>query len=232
MTPTHVDVLDKGYVRYVDHMGDDLTIVNAARVSFDKRAHEYGPREERLIKFLFREGHWSTVRHNVLSLEVYAPLMVARQWYKYAVASAHVEDQRGWNESSRRYLTQDPEFYVPGANEWRTAPENAKQGSSVPLNEEEGAQWTRRLMEYVQQGETEYNAALEANIAPEIARLFLPAYGLYIRWWWTASLQTIIHFFAERLASDAQSEIHDYARAVHEVCGVVWPNLMAQVSVH
>src|SRR5690606_20226756 len=122
-----IDVLDKGYVRLRDVMGDDRTIANAARVSFDKRTEELTEKDERLIAFLAREGHESPFRHASLQFEVYAPLMVARQWWKYVVGSDHVMD--AWNESSRRYITENNEFYVPEAGEWRSYPDNVKQGS-------------------------------------------------------------------------------------------------------
>ena len=88
-------VLDHGYVRLVSNLGSDLDIVNAARVSFDKEVDELSEKDINLINFLIRERHDSTLRHCVMSFEVYAPLMVARQWYKHAVASTHLDDQLG-----------------------------------------------------------------------------------------------------------------------------------------
>jgi len=75
-----INVLDKGYVRLVDHMGSDLTVVNSARVSFDKASYELSEKDVRLIKFLAREQHTSPFRHAMVQFEIYAPLMVARQW--------------------------------------------------------------------------------------------------------------------------------------------------------
>ncbi len=126
-----INVLDNGYVRLVDVLGNDLSVVNAARVSYDKEVEEFGPKDEKLIKFLIREGHTSPFRHAALTFEVYAPLFVARQWWKYAVASTHVDEQNGWNESSRRYITEAEEFYVPSASAWRSKPENSKQKSAM-----------------------------------------------------------------------------------------------------
>src|SRR5690625_3254458 len=117
-TQTKINVLNNGYVRLRDVMGDDRTVANAARVSFDKRTEELDEKDERLIAFLAREGHDSPFRHASLQFEVYAPLMIARQWWKYVVGSDHVMD--AWNESSRRYITENEEFYVPNANEWRS----------------------------------------------------------------------------------------------------------------
>lgn len=94
-----INVLDKGYVRFVDKMGSDLSVTNAARTSYDKESAEFSPADERLLNFLLREGHTSPLRHAAMTFEIYAPLMVARQHWKYAVASTFVDDQNGWNES-------------------------------------------------------------------------------------------------------------------------------------
>lgn len=209
------EVLDKGYVRLVDVLGSDLTPVNAARVSYDKESSEMSDKDERLLKFLAREGHTSPFRHAMLQFEVYAPLMVARQWWKYVVGSDHTME--AWNESSRRYVTEQPEFYVVEPNEWRLAPANSKQGSGEPviLYDEEGAlKATGALKEYIVKGVQAYEKALEMGICAEQARLFLPAYGLYVRWYWTSSLAGVAHFLNQRVAHDAQKEIQDYAKAV------------------
>ena len=206
---------DKGYIVLHDVMGSDLTIVNAARCSFDKKSKELDEKDERLIRFLAREGHTSPFRHTMLQFEVYAPLMIARQWWKYCVASDHTMD--AWNESSRRYITESEEFYIPGADEWRSYPENVKQGSGEPLSEAQGEYFTEELMDYIEEGAYLYNTAMEFGIAPEQARLFLPAYGMYVRWYWTASLQSVAHLIKQRTADDAQYEFRLYAEAVKEL---------------
>lgn len=218
-----VDVLDHGYVRLVDHMGSDLSVVNAARVSYDKEVEELSEKDHKLLSFLIREKHTSPFRHASVSFEIYAPLVVARQWWKYAVASTHLDDQNGWNESSRRYITEDEEFYVPSANEWRSKPENSKQGSGEPIDETIGQRFTDRLEEIIRLGQEAYESAMNQNIAPEMARLFLPAYGMYVRWRWTTSLQGVMTFLEQRLAHDAQSEIRVYADAVLKLSEKIFP---------
>jgi thymidylate synthase (FAD) len=218
-----IDVLDKGYVRLVDHMGSDLSVVNAARVSYDKEVAEMSEKDSRLLSFLVREKHTSPFRHAALTFEVYAPLVVARQWWKYAVASSHVDDQNGWNESSRRYITEAEEFYVPSPSEWRSKPENSKQGSGEPVDVLVGQRFTDRLEETIRLGEEAYVSAMEEGIAPELARLFLPAYGMYVRWRWTVSLQGVMTFLEQRLPHDAQSEIREYADAVFSLSSSVFP---------
>jgi thymidylate synthase (FAD) len=227
MKGTMLGVLDHGYVRLVDYMGSDLTVVNAARVSYAKESLELNEKDIRLIKFLAREDHTSPFRHAIVQLENYAPLMVARQWWKYIVGSAHMEGTGdsldGWNESSRRYITEEPVFYVPQSVEWRSAPENSKQGSGEPLDSRTGAFFSDSLLNYIAEGERLYNLALERGICAEQARLFLPAYGMYVRWYWTASLQSVCHFLAQRLEHDAQKEIQDYAKVVLELIKPLFP---------
>lgn len=218
-----INVLDKGYIRYDKHMGDDLDVVNSAKVSFDRASATFEEKEARLLAFLVRDGHTSTFRHSAVTLEVYAPLIIARQWWKYAVASSHVEDQLGWNESSRRYITENVEFYLPEYDQWRSAPDNKKQGSGDVLNSELGASFTKALQDYQETGYQLYTWAQEMGVAPEQARLFLPAYGLYVRWRWTFSLGAGLHFLQQRLAHDAQSEIRDYALAVKDILGIYFP---------
>lgn len=211
-----IDVLDKGYVRLVDVMGSDLNVVNAARCSYDKESDELTDKDKRLIRFLAREGHTSPFRHATAQFEIYAPLMVARQHWKYVVGSDHVMD--AWNESSRRYVTEEPVFYIPEMQEWRKAPENSKQGSGGLVADEDellAVETSYWLQEHIHQSLHLYEKAMELGICAEQARLFLPAYGMYVRWRWTASLQSIAHFLNQRLANDAQKEIQEYAQAVY-----------------
>lgn len=223
MKKIKISVLDKGYVRLVDQLGNDTSVVNAARVSYDKESEGFGEKDAKLLQFLIREGHTSPFRHAALTFEVYAPLFVARQWWKYAVASTHVDDQNGWNESSRRYVTEDEEFYVPQPNEWRSKPENSKQGSGKPVTEEVGADYTAILEGMIRTAERAYHTAMEDGIAPELARLFLPAYGMYVRWRWTVSLQGVLTFLEQRLGHDAQVEIQEYAKAVQSLSAQAFP---------
>ena len=223
-----IDVLDKGYVRLVDTLGNELSVVNAARVSYDKESKvsddgSLAIDDQKLIKFLWNEGHTSPFRHSAMTFEVYAPLMVARQWWKYAVASTHTDDQNGWNESSRRYITENEEFYIPNGTEWRSKPSNSKQGSGLPLSSDIGGWFTNKLWDTVETGKKLYDKALEAGIAPEQARLFLPAYGMYVRWRWTVSLHGVLNFLEQRLESDAQAEIRDYAVAVRDLTKQSFP---------
>jgi thymidylate synthase (FAD) len=229
-----IKCLDQGYVRLVDSMGSDLSITNAARVSYAKESQEFSERDESLLNYLIRNNEFSPFRHAALTFEIYAPLFMARQHWKYIVASTHIDDQIGWNESSRRYVTEEPAFHIPADNEWRSAPENKKQGSGdvipaktpalVPeLSPNYGDYWTDELNEYVKTGLNLYEKAMQNGIAPEQARLFLPAYGMYVRYRWTTSLAAVMHFLDERLEHKAQYEIQQYAQAVRDLVVPIFP---------
>jgi thymidylate synthase (FAD) len=216
-----IEVLDKGYVRLEAITGKDLSTVNSAKVSFDKKSVEFTDKEKRLIRFLAKHGHTSPFRHAFTTFEVYAPLMIARQWWKYIIGSGHDESQQdpftAWNESSRRYVTEEPEFYLPQAGEWRSVPEDKKQGSGEPLPLERGTVWTETLLQVQTQGVELYESAMAEGICAEQARLFLPAYGLMVRWYWSASVQGVAHMLNQRLAHDSQKEFQMYARAVYDI---------------
>lgn len=152
------DVLDHGYVRLVDQMGTDLSVVNAARASFAKESPEFGPNDEWLLRYLLRRNEMSPFRHALMTFEVYAPLMVARQWWKYVVGSDHTMD--AWNESSRRYVTEEPVYYTP---EWREAPDNRKQGSGARLGGR-GDGWTTLLKRRQEQSIRTYEEIGRAHV--------------------------------------------------------------------
>lgn len=215
-----VQVFD-GYIKLHDVMGSDLTVVNAARVSYNRKKTELDEKDRRLIQFLAEHGHTSPFRHATLQFEVYAPLMVARQWWKYVVGSDHVMD--GWNESSRRYITEECEFYLPTMASWRSVPENKKQGSGDVLSLEVGSEMHRALEQHITESVALYEWAMSMGVCAEQARLFLPAYGMYVRWYWTASLQSVAHLLQQRLNHDAQWEFQQYAKAVHDLAKKHFP---------
>jgi thymidylate synthase (FAD) len=216
-----IKVLDNGYVRLVDHMGSDLSVVNAARASFAKESEAFTTQDARLIDFLARENHMSPFRHAFMTFEFKAPLMVARQHWKYVVGSDHTMDS--WNESSRRYVTMEPDFYVPKADGWRLAPEDKKQGSAGICDPFTGATLTEQLIRYIEQGEAFYNLAMQSGIAPEQARLFLPAYSMNVVYRWSCSLQSACLFLVQRLEEAAQEEIRVYAEATLKLIKDLYP---------
>lgn len=226
-----IDVLDKGYVRLTNVMGDDVSVINAARVSFDKETafQEDGTLKEkdvRLMKFLVRNNELSVFRHATVQFEIYMPLMAARQFWKYVVAASHIDDGTCLNESSRRYITEEPTFYIPAETEWRSAPEDKKQGSGENLPVSLGEIATEDLSNLIAHSDRLYNYWIEAGMAPEQARLFLPAYGLYVRMRSTMSLAAFMHFLKERLGHRAQYEIWVYAHAMKNLVYEHFPETM------
>ncbi len=216
-----IEVLDKGYVKLINVAGTELMISNAARASYMKASVEFGPADKKLINFLVREDHTSPFRHVFLTFEVKAPIMVARQWWKYVVGSDHTMD--AWNEASRRYVTMEPEFYVP--TEWREKPENSKQGSGENVSFEQAQFWIEDLVFHIERSIELYDSAILSGIAPEMARLFLPAYAMYTNWWWSASLQSVMHMLDQRLEHDAQLEFQEYAWAIKQLTEPNFPNV-------
>lgn len=224
----YIPLLDKGYVGLVDNMGDELTVANSARVSYHKQSElnydgSLKDGDARLVQFLLRENHWEPFRHCVLTYEAHMPLFVARQHFKYVVGSTHLSEQHAWSEGSRRYLTDEPTFYIPSIGEWRKKPENSKQGSGDNFSEGMGLYFTKRLENLIDISLREYNEALTMGVAPEQARLFLAAYGMYVRYRWTASLQGVLHFLSQRLEHDAQKEIQDLAKGVLQLTEPLFP---------
>lgn len=128
-----------------------------------------------------------------------------------------------WSEMSKRYVTSGLEFYVPEADQWRSAPANMKQGSAEPLNPEIGAGLTTNLLRLLDDTQAAYHEALALGVAPEVARLFLMGYGMYVSWRWSTSLQGLAFFLNQRLEEGAQSEIQEYASGVLTLTKDKWP---------
>ena len=216
-----IDVLDKGYIEVVDTLGDDLTPVNAARVSFGGRSDEFSDKDRRLSKFLIKHKHFSPFRHQHIQLIIKAPEFVMRQWYKHVVGiettSAHVTKDHAWNEISGRYVPYD-EFYEP--TEFRKQSEDNKQASDGLIDEQVEATMYWRT---AQNNTIEtYNKLLDMGVAKEQARSILPL-TVYTKVWWTASFQSIMNFIELRDEPTSQVEIQEYARALKEIMLDIFP---------
>lgn len=209
-----VRVLDNGYVILHDVLGSDLTVVNAARVSYNRKKDTMEDKDYRLLRYMAKHRHQSPFYHPKLQFEVKAPLMIARQWWRHVVDSTHTMEQAGWNELSRRYVSEELEFYVPGKDAWRQPSSVNKQASAGLADGAVGAAMARELEALTTAAVSLYQRALDAGIAAEQARLFLPANALYTSWYWTASLWSVWNFCSLRVSEEAQGEIQEYARAV------------------
>ena len=220
-----IPVLDKGYIRLVNVLGTELDIVNAARLSYDNKSTLLGEKDIKLLNFLIKEDHTSPFRHVHLSLEFKAPLMVARQHWRHIVGASTLEDGTPFSELSRRYVRGSEEFYIPFVDQWRSAPENSKQGSGGPVSTDVGAKCLQRLRASVERGIRDYEEALSDGVAPEQARMLLPAYAMYTKYLWTPSLHAALNFIKMRSAEDSQYEIREYSLALEEIIKDSFPNV-------
>ena len=218
-----IDVLDKGYIELVDTLGDDLTPVNAARVSFGGRSKDFTDKDRRLSKFLIKHKHFSPFRHQHVMMIIKAPEFVLRQWYKHVVGiettSTHATKDHAWNEISGRYVEVE-DFYYPEV--WRKQSEDNKQASEGELDDLQQKRMNLAYKTYMNHVEMVYDNMIASGVAKEQARIVLPL-SQYTQVWWTASFQSIMNFIELRDESTAQVEIQEYARALKEIMLETFP---------
>ena len=200
------------YVHRMDSMGSDLTVANAARVSFDKHKDELDDSDERLIKFLAEHNHWSPFSHVSIQFKIDAPIFVARQLQKHQVGLA-------WNEISRRYVDTEPTFYSP--IEWRRRAIDKKQGSmSEPVSSQDIA---RRIKKEIDTKALDcYNRLLKLKVCPEQARMVLPQ-DMMTSWYWSGSIYAFSRVCNLRLKEDAQAETREVAEFINNSCAILFP---------
>lgn len=223
-------------VDLIDHMGTDLDVVNAARVSFDKESEwetyfcspeggdleRLSDKDAKLIAYLAKHNHWSPFSHCYLKFRIKAPIFVARQLQKHVVGLA-------WNEVSRRYVDFTPEFYEP--NGWRKRADNVKQGSSEETLETVQV-WgsTKRVTlgidtEYqrlMEDAVSLYEDMLEQGVCPEQARMVLPQ-SMMTEWIWSGSLYAFARVCKLRLDSHAQAETREVAQGIYDHMKTLFP---------
>ena len=217
--------MKKMEVTYIDHMGNDLSVINAARVSFGKRSVELGydqieidgyqrtiphicSKDERLLRYLALHNHWTPFAHTAITFHITAPIFLARQLGKHQVGLV-------WNEISRRYVDDEPTLYSPEDNMWRTRADDKKQGSSdktVHYNISASHKFALQC----------YDNMLQSGIAPEQARMVLPQ-SMYTEWYWTGSLAAFHRVCTQRIANSSQKETHEVAYQISERCGKLFP---------
>lgn len=226
--------LDQIKVEYVDHMGNDLSTVNSARVSFDKESDYYHAgtdlngndvfildyKDTKLINYLADHKHMTPFRHNQIQIRCAAPIFIARQLGKHQAGLS-------WNEISRRYVDSPPEFYIP--DEWRSRPEGSvKQGSGAVHIDNE---WYQEYYISLIHGDPTvegsgllniYNAMIDDGIAPEQVRMILPQ-SMMTEWIWSGNLLSFAHVYKERIASGAQLEAQHFAKELDKVIRPLFP---------
>lgn len=212
---------DIGSIELIGQMGTDLTIVNDARVSYGREKQNLDEKDIKLIDYLLKHQHYSPLRGVVFKFLVVSPLFVCRQWWRHAIASCFVEEQRGWNEQSLRYVEVDNKFYIP---DMRSQSTTNKQGSGaiVAGNRNLKAEYSN----YVNSCYLFYLKLLEKGISKEIARTVLPA-TIYTQFRWTVSLQSLLYFIELRNSPDSQFEIQQYALALCELIENYVPHAFA-----
>lgn len=211
-SPKKLNVLDKGFVSLIDHMGTDLTTVNAARISFGKQKAIFDDADENLIKYLAEHEHTAPFRHSYLTFHVKAPIFVFRQWMKHRIAS-------DFNEISGRYVEfKEDEFYLPEI--FRQQAVVNKQGSNGVVEDNNQAQLVFAVA--CENSIRDYKKLIELGVCREQARCVLPQ-GMYSEVYWTVSLQAVAHFIKLRKDSHAQWEIQQYAIAVEDLVEQLFP---------
>ena len=214
MATSEIPVLDRGFVQLIDHMGSDLSIVNAARVSFGKRKESFDEGDAKLVRYLAAHEHTSPFRHTALTFHVKAPIFVFRQWMKHRIGSE-------FNEISGRYVEfPEDEFYVP--EHFRQQAKVNKQGSEGEIDAANRDRAKALYLAACRNSVGQYRELLGLGVCREQARCVLPL-GLYSEVYWTASLQAVAHFVHLRTDGHAQWEIQQYGQAIRQVTEAVFP---------
>lgn len=199
-------------VELIDHMGSDLAVVNAARVSFAKESKEFVEQDAKLISYLAKHDHWTPFAHTAIQLRVAAPVPIRTQCFKHKVGLVE-------NEESRRYISTRPEIYVPEF--FRLKPEGSiKQGSA-------GIHPYSEYYRVAYESQTEQAVELYMNmigngVCPEQARFVLPQ-GAIVNWIWTGNLIAFANFYNKRTEATAQKEVGDVAHPVGEIISQLFP---------
>ena len=216
-------VLDKGFIEVIDSLGNDLTVVNSARVSFGKRKEKFDKSDERLVRYLAKHKHYSPFRHLQVQFHLKAPEFVMRQWYKHVVGiettSNSSTKDHAWNEISGRYVPVE-DYYIPSV--FRKQSEDNKQASEGEIELQELADfiWNSTL-----KGTTDaYKSLLRLGVAKEQARAMLPL-SQYTEVYWTASFQSVMNFVELRDEKTSQWEIQEYAKVIKELCLTSFPKI-------
>ena len=222
-------------VELIDYMGSDLSVVNAARVSFNKQSDwdsddksrsktkTLRNKDERLIEYLAQHNHWSPFSHATMSVRIVAPIFVARQLAKHQVGLA-------WNEISRRYVTYDPDIWLPET--WRKQDENLKQGSM----DEEITSPTLAVHTYqdaARHAVDAYNNLIKLGVCAEQARAVLTQ-GVFTEWYWTGSLYAFSRVYNLRMEETAQRETGEVAKGIgfhaNRLFPISWKTLTGEAA--
>lgn len=217
------EVLDKGYIEVVGVLGSDLTIISAAKLSYDAIPGQLlSEKDKALIRYLIRHQHTSPFRHAYVQLKIKMPEAVSRHIIKHMIGAGFVDTP--WNEKSGRYKEYD-DFYQPDV--WRAQATDSKQGSAGPMEHQEEV--AREYADLIAHAQATSKRFVELGMAKEMARLVLP-YSTYTEVFYTASLQTLLHLIKLRDAPDAQWETQQYAKVIKQILDESFPETMRAVE--
>lgn len=205
-------VLDHGFVRVVEKLGDDLAICRAARVSTGKGS-KGDEADKKLIGYLWRNKHTSPFEMCEITLHVKLPIFVARQWIRHRTANV--------NEMSGRYRELPEEYYVPAPDAVRAQSTTNKQGRGEDMDSGAVGHFIRSHELSCQRAFAAYRDAIEDGIARELARIMLPV-ATYTEWYWKIDLRNLLHFLALRMDAHAQWEIRQYADIIGNEIVAPW----------
>jgi len=211
----------KSSVSLIDYFGSDLSVVNAARVSFAKESHELSEQDEKLIHYLAKHKHKSPFNHAFLSFRVKAPIFVARQLVKHEYLT--------WNEESRRYVDDEPEFY--DFTEWRGRSRDKKQGSRGRILQRDEDVMRHIYNKICDETLSVYKRMLQYDVAPEQARAVLPL-STMTEWIWSGSLGAFAKMLNLRLSHDSQKETQEVARLIKELLEPLFPISLKALTEH
>ena len=198
-------------VTLVDKMGNDLSVVNAARVSYSKQSKTFTLKDEKLIKYLAEHEHWSPFAHASMQFRIKAPIFVARQLVKHQVGLV-------WNEVSRRYVDHAPELYRPDS--WRGRPQNSKQGSDGEVKLDQTIEYNMETT--MQNCLVLYKSLLQKGVAPEQARMVLPQ-SMMTEWYWSGTLYAFARVCNLRCKPDTQKETQEVANEIDRLTNEAFP---------
>ncbi len=201
-------VLDKGFVRLDGHMADDLSVVNAARVSFATRKDVMDEADDGVLKFLMKNRHGTPFEHNAFRFHVKCPMFVAREWFRHRIGS--------FNEWSARYSVMKPEFYIPAVKDVRS--QTGKPGSYTfePVIKVVAEDFAADLERSSLEAYHKYEVAMRDGVAKELARCFLPV-NIYTEFYWTINARSLMNFLSLRCHETAMYEIRQYANVILDV---------------
>lgn len=209
-----IRVLDHGFVRLDDSMASDLSVVNAARVSFARRKEVMDESDEGLIRFLMRDRHGTPFEHNAFRFHVRTPLFVAREWFRHRIGS--------FNEFSMRYARATDEFYVPEPEDVRSQVGRPGAYTFEPVSPQLAESTREELQAVYDAAYAAYERLVEQGVARELARCVLPV-GAYTEFYWTVNARALMNFVSLRAADTAQREIRRYAEAVEQFLAAKMP---------